>query len=292
MEYEKRFIDYLTREKAASDATLSAYVGDINEFEAYLKEARSKSPLKAAGADISAFMTSLKESGKSSSTINRKMSSVRSYYSMLASEGLVSYNPAAGIKSPKVEDRSIDYLEVEEVEKLLASPASDPKGLRDRALLELMYATGMRASEIAAANIGDIDLRIGFISCSEGRGRIIPIGRPARAALREYLESSRPVLTKGGESTNALFVNFQGERITRQGIWKIMKQYAEASGIEKPMNPQILRNSFAVHMLQNGADLKSIQDLMGLEDINAAKMYMVVSKRRIMDVYDKTHPRA
>jgi len=141
-------------------------------------------------------------------------------------------------------------------------------------------------------DLNDVDLRIGFITCRDGKARIIPIGRPARAAVSEYLEKSRPVLTKGSESSDALFVNFQGERITRQGIWKTLKNYAEKAGLDKPISPQILRNSFAVHMLQNGADLKSVQDLMGLEDINAAKLYMVVSKRRIMDVYDKTHPRA
>ncbi len=292
MDIIKRFEEYLTSDRNSSEATVSAYIGDIKEFEEFLHQKRLKTLEMAASADVAAYMMDMKEEGKSSSTINRKMSSVRSFYAMLVSEGGLSVNPASGIRSPKVADRSVDFLELEEIERLLAAPADDPKGKRDRALLELMYATGMRASEVAAANLSDIDLRIGFITCSGTKSRLIPIGRPARAALQDYLSDARPALTKGSESSSALFVNFQGERITRQGIWKVMKQYAGAAGIEKPMSPQILRNSFAVHMLQNGADLRSIQELMGLEDINAAKMYMVVSKRRIMDVYDKTHPRA
>jgi integrase/recombinase XerD len=236
----------------------------------------------------------LKEDGRSASTINRKMSSIRSYYNFLLGRKAISINPAQNIKSPRIVDKGIEYLSIEEVEHILDAPSSeDAKSKRDKALLELMYATGMRATEISMANVDDLDLKIGFISCTtEGKTRIVPIGRIAKAALESYLAGPREELLRGDENSKALFVNFQGQRISRQGIWKIIKFYGEKAGIDKPLSPQILRNSFAVHMVQNGADIRTIQDLLGLEDINAAKLYALAGKNRVIDVYDRTHPRA
>jgi integrase/recombinase XerD len=174
-------------------------------------------------------------------------------------------------------------------------PDTTVKGIRDKALLELLYATGIRVSEVLEANVEDLNLRVGFITCTGefGKARIVPIGSPARAALEEYLYDARPKLLRSKKnSEKALFVNYNGERITRQGIWKMLKDYGVKAGIDKAITPQILRNSFAAHMVQNGADLKSLQELLGHEDVTATQVYLTVTKNRIKEVYDKTHPRA
>ncbi|MCF0149887.1 MAG: tyrosine-type recombinase/integrase [Firmicutes bacterium] len=293
MDHIEEFKLYLKTEKTASDSTCSAYLGDLKEFDAYLLQERGKTPETAGNADIAAYLMALKSSGRNPSTVNRKMSSVRCYYAFLLEKGKVMTNPAAGIRSPKMAPKALDYLTVEQMESLLDIDGTDPKSLRDKAILELMYATGMRAGEMASADVKDADLKIGFIVCStEGKSRIIPIGKPALEALKTYLQQARPALVKADSGESALFVNYQGSRITRQGIWKLIRFYGEKAGLGSGLNPQVMRNSFAAHMLQNGADLKSLQELMGLEDINAAKLYLTVTKKRIMDVYDKTHPRA
>ncbi len=287
------FEKYMLEEKNSSPATVSAYISDINEFEDYLKAEREKTVEKAGNADVVAFLMKLKNSGRRGSTVNRKLASVRIYYSYLEKRGRVRSNPTDGIKSPRVQRKELDFLSVEEVEKLLGTPGDDEKGLRDKAILELMYATGMRAGEIAAADASDINLQIGFIQCGRGaKGRVIPVGRLARKAVREYMAESRQKLLGRKEDCGALFLNYAGERMTRQGIWKILKFYGEQAGFGDRIGPQMLRNSFAAHMVQNGADLKSLQELLGYEDIMAAKIFLSVSKNRIMDVYDRTHPRA
>jgi integrase/recombinase XerD len=294
MKFQQEFEDYLVREKDASGSTLNAYMGDVRDFGIYLEDKRRKDLVSCGSADVAAYIMQMKEDGRSASTINRKMSSIRCYYNFLLAEKKISVNPAQNIKSPRIAEKGIEYLSIEEVEHILDSPeVKDAKGKRDKALLELMYATGMRATEISHANVSDLDLKIGFISCTnEGKTRIVPIGRIAKAALEEYLSFARAELLRGDENSKALFVNFQGQRISRQGIWKILKFYGEKAGIDKPLSPQILRNSFAVHMVQNGADIRTIQDLLGLEDINAAKLYALAGKNRVIDVYDRTHPRA
>ena len=208
--------------------------------------------------------------------------------------GIVFGNPTSGIKTPKVERKELEYLTIEEVDKLLDSPSENPRGMRDRAILELLYATGIRVNEVIAANVEDVNLRIGFFTCpgEHGKARIIPIGRPARQALERYIYDARNMIIKDNRSEKSLFVNYYGQRMTRQGLWKVLKEYAEKEKIEHKLTPHILRNSFAVHMIQNGADLKSLQELLGHEDIAATQIYLSVTKNRIKDVYDKTHPRA
>ncbi|MBR0140213.1 MAG: tyrosine-type recombinase/integrase [Firmicutes bacterium] len=292
MKYEEEFREFLRDTKNASSSTENAYVGDVREFSAFC-EGRLRTCETAKNTDVAAFLTKLKDEGRSPSTVNRKMSSVRCYFSFLMNKGYASQDPSVGVKSPKMEKKALDYLSVEQVNSILEIEGDEPRTLRDKALLELMYATGMRASEIAAANLRDVDLKIGFIICSAGsKSRMIPIGKPAVEALTAYIDRGRQVLAGSDRNQSALFLNYQGQRITRQGIWKILKYYGEKAGIDSDLSPQILRNSFAAHMLQNGADLRSLQELMGLEDINAAKLYLSVTKNRIMDVYDRTHPRA
>ena len=294
MKYEQEFEKYLGKEKGASRSTASAYIGDIREFGRFMEEKRGKTAETAQNADVAAFLRELKEQGRSGATVNRKLASVRSYYVFMRAQGKSTEDPTAGLKAPKQQRKDIEFLSVDEVNKLLETPGDDAKGIRDKALLEMMYATGMKASEIAAVNTGDINLRIGFVSCSgeSGKARIIPLGKPARRAIQNYLDAGRPELLGKGKDCGALFLNYMGDRMTRQGIWKLLRFYGEKAGIRKDMNPLILRNSFAAHMIQNGADLKSLQELLGHEDITATKVFLSLSKNRIMDVYDKAFPRA
>ena len=289
--YLSEFNRYLEEDKRCSDITLKAYNSDLAEYFNSL----GRNPVNASTADIRRFIDSLREDGRSQSTINRKIASIRSYYHFLLDERRIIADPTHGIKSTRVERSEIEYLTIEEVESLLSLPDDTDKGRRDRALLELMYCTGMRASEVSDANITDINLNIGYISCiSQGKKpRMIPLGRPAKAALSEYVYNGpRKRLIGDKADSGALFVNFQGERLTRQGIWKILKFYAGKAGLESKLSPQILRNSFAAHLIMNGADLKSVQELLGHEDIAATKLFLTLSKNRIMDVYDKAFPRA
>lgn len=294
MKYMDGFLDYLKKEKRMAKNTQEAYGRDVVDFCGFLNEKGVKDPVRAGNSDVLSFLTTLRKEGKSAATINRKLASVRSFYTFLAMENLVSGNPAVGIKPPRVERKELEYLTVEEVDRLLTTPEESVLGHRDKALMELLYATGIRVNEVIAANVADVNLRIGFFTCTgeTGKARIIPIGRPARAALEHYIYEVRKELVEEDSTEDALFVNFYGKRMTRQGLWKILKEYGSKAELDKKLTPHLLRISFAVHMVQNGADLKSLQELLGHEDMTATQVYLSVTKSRIKDVYDKTHPRA
>lgn len=287
------FEKYLREEKHAADNTANAYMRDIVSFEEFLED-RGADLRSASNADVVAFLMQLKQEGKSKSTVNRKLASIRIYYQFASKKLGVMVNPTENIKSPKIEKKGLDFLEMDEIDKLMSSTDETEKGLRDRAILEVLYATGIRATELIDMDIADLNLRMGFVTC-EGehiRSRIIPIGRMARNALEAYLNESRDALVRSNENETHLFVNFQGKPLTRQGLWKILKEYGEKAGLKVKLTPQVIRNSFAVHMLQNGADIKSLQELMGHEDISATQVYLQFTKNRIKDVYDRSHPRA
>ena len=294
-EYSEGFLKYLDGSKNMSRNTVSAYNRDVLEFSKFLAGKTGANLTDASNTDIVAYLLKLKNEGKSAATVNRKTASLRTYFNYLQGIALISENPTTNIKSPKITRKEPEYLSIEEVDKLIGVPDNSVKGIRDRAILEILYATGIRVSEIIEANIEDVNLRMGFITCTGefGKARIIPMGRPARAAMDLYIYESRPQLARAEQSGNqALFVNYMGERITRQGLWKLLKEYAKKAGVGGKLTPQTLRNSFAVHMIQNGADLKSLQELLGHEDITATQVYLSVTKNRIKDVYDRTHPRA
>ena len=294
-EYSNGFLEYLNQQKNMSQNTVAAYNRDVLEFSKFLSEKMGTDLKSASNTDVVAYLFKLKSSGKAAATVNRKTASLRTFYNYLTECSHISENPTANIKSPKITRKEPEYLTIEEVDKLLTLPDDSVKGVRDRAVLELLYATGIRVSEVIEANLDDVNLRMGFITCTGefGKARIIPMGRHARAAMEEYIFEARSKLIKPGADENqALFVNYMGDRITRQGLWKLLKDYAKQAGIENKITPQTLRNSFAVHMIQNGADLKSLQELMGHEDISATQIYLSVTKNRIKDVYDKAHPRA
>ncbi len=291
----KEFTHYLKRQRKMSKNTLFAYESDVRDLMEFLKTKGVGREEDATKTEIVAYILHLKESGKSPATINRKMASTRAYFLWLTEQGYCKENPASQVKSPRIKRKEVEYLSIEQVNRLLEMP--DEKhllGKRDRAILELLYATGIRVNEMILANKEDVNLRIGFFTCSgdTGKARIIPLGGPAKKALEEYIFHGREALVKGNEEEKALFVNYFGHRMSRQGLWKILKEYGEKSGIDMKITPHILRNSFAVHMIQNGADLKSLQELLGHEDPTATQIYLSVTKNRIKDVYDRTHPRA
>ncbi len=287
------FEKYIMREKNAAENTVNAYIKDLEHFEVFIKERGIRDLTDVSNADILAYLMELKKEDKSRSTVNRKLTSIRTFYKFLVKEGRLKDNPAENIKSPRIEKKDIEFLSIEDIDRLMSLPDETPKGKRDRAMLELMYATGIRASELIDMKLDDCNMRMGFVKCSgeHSKARIIPIGRPARVALEDYIYDVRPALLRGSKS-QSLFVNYVGESMTRQGLWKILKEYGDKAGFEVKLTPQVIRNSFAVHMLQNGADIKSIQELMGHEDIAATQAYLAVTKNRIKDVYDRAHPRA
>jgi integrase/recombinase XerD len=292
--YQDDFLRYLEKERKMAQNTLEAYKRDVMDFFVFAKEAGVDEIATLSNTDVVSYLLKMKAENKSAATVNRKLASIRAYFNYLQEKGKIKGNPTVGIKSPKIERKDLEYLTLEEVDLLLQMPDKSIRGMRDSAILELLYATGIRVNEIISANVEDVNLRIGFFTCpgDHGKARIIPMGRPARRAVEEYIFDARDMLLKDKKSENALFVNYYGQRMTRQGLWKILKEYAAKAGINNKLTPHTLRNSFAVHMIQNGADLKSLQDLLGHEDISATQIYLTVTKNRIKDVYDKTHPRA
>ncbi|MDR0886353.1 MAG: tyrosine-type recombinase/integrase, partial [Clostridiales Family XIII bacterium] len=285
-----QFEDYLRNEKKLAGNSISAYIKDIKELKSELLNHGVNDLAEATSADIVAYILQLKQSGKSASTVNRKLASIRAYYKYLTGEGIIQVNPAVELKTPRIKRQEVEYLEIAEVDKLLTMPLDSTSGIRDSAIMELFYATGIRATELISADVEDINLRMGFITCDGefGKARIIPIGRIAKAALEKYIFDEREAIIARNAPhkpavahEKALFLNYNGGRITRQSLWKMLKTYGEKAGIEKKISPQILRNSFAVHMLHNGADLKSLQELMGHEDITSTQIYMSATKNRI-----------
>ena len=288
----KLFLEFLQNEKKLSNNTLQSYKRDIIQFEEYVEKNRMNYA-KADQDDIKSYLHYLREIGKKSSTISRNLASIRSFYQFLVRTKKVKHDPTEDVQSPKVEKRVPSVLTSQEVELLLEQPKDvDLKGTRDKAMLEFAYATGMRVTEIISLNIEDVNLEEGFVICRTGsKQRNIPLGSLSLKALKEYIENARDILIKD-EKENALFVNVNGKRLTRQGFWKIVKFYKEQAHITKDITPHVLRHSFATHLLQNGADLKAIQTMLGHSDISSTQVYMQFQDPGLKDVYQKAHPRA
>ena len=292
-DYLKQYEDYLAAEKHASQNTLSSYMRDLHQFAAYLTEF-SPVPLPQVTQEvISTYVSWMGGKGKSAATITRSIASIKSFYAYLQLSGEVDINPAKGVAAVKVEHKFPEILTGKEVELFLDQPQCvDAKGYRDHAMLELLYATGIRVSELISLNEDDVNLSASFIRAqSKGKERIIPLYPAAVKALSHYMKEVRPQLVADPEET-ALFVNMNGERMSRQGFWKIIKYYQEKAGIEKDITPHTLRHSFAAHLLENGADLHSIQEMLGHADISSTQIYAHIIKQRLQDVYRKAHPLA
>jgi integrase/recombinase XerD len=298
LEHElKDFLHYLTVERNLAHNTIISYERDLKKYVHYLREVEQ---LEAWGEverlHILHFLKFLSEQGQSARTIARHLASIRSFHQFLLREKMAAQDPTVHIETPQFERTLPKVLSVEEVEALLAAPQTNtPFGLRDKAMLEVLYATGMRVSELVQLNLGDVHLTMGFVRCY-GKGRkerIVPIGRMALEALARYLEYGRPQLVNPRKrATEALFLNHYGQRLTRQGFWKILKRLSKEAGIEKELTPHTLRHSFATHLLENGADLRAVQELLGHADISTTQMYTHVTKTRLKDVYKQYHPRA
>ena len=286
------FFEFLENEKKASNNTLQSYKRDIKQYEKYLNTVEKEFD-KITNEEIKEYIEYMQEIGKKPSTISRGLASIRSFYQFEIRNKIIEKDPTEGIQSPKIEKRVPSVLTSKEVELLLEQPKNiDLKGTRDKAMLEFAYATGMRVTEIISLNVDDINLEQGYATCRNGRKeRSVPIGNLSLKALKEYILKTRKIMIKD-ENEKALFVNVNGKRLTRQGFWKIIKYYKEQAHIEKDITPHVLRHSFATHLLQNGADLKSIQTMLGHSDILSTQIYMQFQDETLKNIYKKAHPRA
>ena len=291
-EIMEQYEDFLVETKHASGNTVASYMRDLHQFAAYLQE-RKLPLMEVDSGAVTTYMTVLHDKGKSAATISRCLASLKSFYNYAVSCGRKDQNPALNIHVEKAEKKLPQILTGKEVELLLEQPkCTDLKGYRDKAMLELLYATGIRVSELINLNVSDVNLPGGFIKCdSGGKVRIIPLYPAAVKALSDYIEDVRPKMVADGRETS-LFVNVSGERMSRQGFWKIIKRYQEMAQIDKDITPHTLRHSFAAHLLENGADLRSIQEMLGHSDISSTQIYAQLVKQNLKSVYHKYHPRA
>ncbi len=294
LDFLNAYENYLTKVKQASANTVSSYMRDIRQFSEWLDRTQNRNVLDAAQVNISDFLAALQEEGRSGATVSRSLASLKNFYGYLVSTGFLEASPVTGdIHVERGEKKLPQILSGREVELLLAQPVcTDPKGFRDKAMLEVMYATGIRVTELIELNVEDVNLDLGTIKCcSAKKSRAIPLYPAALKALRQYLREIRGIMV-ADPTERALFVNISGARMSRQGFWKILKYYQGKANIQKDITPHTLRHSFAVHLLENGADLGSVQELMGHSDISSTQMYAHMINQRIKSVYDKCHPKA
>lgn len=289
------FFHYLQIERGLSHNTLESYERDLQGYVAFLKETYPEikwSELERR--DITMYLYQLRDTGKSTATLSRTMSSIRLFHQFLIREQITTNDPSLHIETPKKERKLPDTLSVKDIQNLLDIQGDKPLTLRNKAMLELMYATGLRVSELIGLNIGDVHLTMGFVQCmgKGSRERIVPIGETAIQAIQTYIDYGRPALLKKRPNSTVLFLNQRGTVLTRQGFWKILKSEASRAHIYKNMTPHTLRHSFATHLLENGADLRAVQEMLGHSDIATTQIYTHVTKTRLKDTYDKYHPRA
>ena len=282
------YLNYLKNTKKSSNNTIQSYRRDLNFFFEYLNK-NNMDYLKVSYDDVQKYMEELNGEGRKAASVSRRLATLRSFYGFLLKKKLIKAIPTNKINMPKIEKKAPMVLTSDEVEILLSQPKSnDLKGIRDKAMLEFAYATGMKVSEIINLDLKDVNLVDSYVVCNEGYSkRVVPLGRISKEALVEYLDNSRPYLLKT-EGEKPLFVNIMGNRLTRQGFWKIIKQYQEQAHIDKEITPHVLRHSFATHLLQNGADMRAVQTMLGHTDIASTQVYM----KLIDDQYKENHPRA
>ena len=286
--------NYLIKVKQASANTVFSYLRDIRQFRQWLQQAENRDVLDATQVNISTYLEYLQKEGRSGATVSRCLASLKNFYSYLVSTGFLTDSPVVSqIHVERGEKKLPNILNGKEIERLLAQPACvDAKGYRDKAMLEVMYATGIRVTELIDLNVDDVNLELGSIKCSGARKtRAIPLYPAALRALSVYLKDIRMTMVDD-PAERALFVNVSGVRMSRQGFWKILKHYQSTAGIDKEITPHTLRHSFAVHLLENGADLNSVQELMGHSDISSTQLYTQMINHKLKSVYEKCHPKA
>ena len=285
--------NYLTKVKQASGNTVASYMRDIRQFAGWLHDEEQREVVEATQNDIRSFLEHLESEGRSAATRSRALASLKNFYTYVVSSGCLTESPVVEVKVDRGEKKLPQILTSREIELLLAQPSSvEPKGIRDKAMLEVMYATGIRVSELISLDIDHVNLESGIVKCQSGKkSRTIPLYPEALKALSAYMKDVRAfLLAVPGEK--ALFVNIGGARMSRQGFWKILKHYQAAARIDKEITPHTLRHSFAVHLLENGADLGSVQELMGHSDISSTQMYTQMVDQHLKQVYARCHPKA
>ena len=289
----KSFVSYLRDVKKTSRNTEISYQRDLMQLKSFLEDKGITEVEKVTKTSLNSYILFLEKEGKATTTISRELASMKAFFNFMFKEGRIRKDPAELLKAPKIEKKAPVILSVNEVNALLDQPGmTTSKEIRDKAMLELLYATGIRVSELIGLELSDLNMQVGYITCRDGqKERMVPFGKPAKQALSVYLEKGRSQLLKGKES-QWLFTNCSGKAMSRQGFWKIIKFYQEKAGIQKDITPHTLRHSFAVHLLENGADLRSIQEMLGHADISSTQIYTHVIKRQLKDVYQKAHPRA
>ncbi len=293
MNYIDSFINYIQNEKELSANTLESYRRDIKQFEKYTHE-NNITVETVTKTIIITYLIYLQKNGKATSTISRSLASIRCFYQYMYNERYIDSDPSINLESPKVEKKLPSVLTKKEVDLLLEQPVPvDPKGARDKAMLELLYATGIRVTELISLEKTDVNLDNGFMECksTDNKVRVVPVGNIALKYVKLYIDEYRSKLDPTN-SDNALFLNFHGKKMTRQGFWKIIKYYTGKANINKTITPHTLRHSFAVHLIENGADLQSIQEMLGHSDISTTQIYSKIKKNKIMEVYSNAHPRA
>lgn len=291
--YVKEYTSFMTDIRHKSLNTVESYKRDVTQYISYLDGTGVTDISSTTNTTVLSYLLYLQKEGRASSTVSRTLASLRSYYLFMMQNGVVKSNPTSNLEAPHVEKKIPKILSGEEVELLLEQPKNcDNKGIRDKAMLELLYATGIRVSELINLDVSDVNVPMSFVRCKGGKKeRIIPMGHQAKDALENYINNVRKYMVKD-ENETALFVNCSGARLSRQGFWKLIKYYQHIAGIETDITPHTLRHSFAAHLLENGADLHSIQEMMGHADISSTQVYSRMMNSKIKDVYAKAHPRA
>ena len=293
LQYVDAFALFMDNAKHKSANTIQSYKSDVIQYIVFLNTKGINDISKSTKKTVNSYMEFLKKEGKASSTISRTLASLRAFYLFLTQNKVIAKDPTKDLEAPHVEKKLPNILSTREVDKLLEQPnEKEPKGIRDKAMLELLYATGIKVSELISLNIQDINLSVGFVKCQSGKKeRYIPIGNIAKSALKKYIKDARPVMISSTDS-DILFVNCNGSALSRQGFWKIIKQYSKQAEISAEITPHTIRHSFAAHLLENGADLKSIQEMLGHSDISSTQVYSHLVNSKIKDVYARSHPRA
>lgn len=287
------FVFSLLGRQAKAGNTVMSYKRDITHYITFLKEKGITDIRKTSRTTVLTYLLLLQKQGRAASTVSRRLASLRSFYSYVIGTGVRMKDPTANLEAPKVSRKTPEFLTTQETELLLSMPKlTGAKGYRDRAMLEVLYATGIKVSELINLNVNDVDLRLGYISCKSGiHTRTLQMGRPAISALKDYLEKARPALLISDE-VKTLFLNISGTKLSRQGFWKLLKGYSKEAGINKEITPYTLRHSFAIHLLENGADLKFISQMLGYTDVAAMQVYADILDSGMRETYKRVHPRA
>ena len=289
----EEYDDYLTNVKRASKNTIASYKRDLIKLNNYLTDSGVKDLKDVTNTDLNSYILLIEKQGMSTATVSRNIASVKAFFLYLLKQGVMSEDPSENLKAPKIEKKAPVILTIDEINLLLEQPSgSSPKEIRDKAMLELLYATGIRVSELIGLRVKDVNLSMNFLQCRDGnKERVIPFTSETKAALENYLYNAREIMCKVEQES--LFTNCQGAPMTRQGFWKIIKYYSAKAGIKKDITPHTIRHSFAMHLVNNGADLKAVQEMLGHSDISTTQIYVKTNMNtKIKEVYDKAHPRA